>query len=192
MSPPLRVMKMGSPMMDSKRTSFALSLAQALPEWLIKTISTKPTCMNSNKNKILPAPWGSCARLKTSVKILKCMKKQGSGEKRTGLSGCNMMKSERLSRKYVRICFWNCASASWWGAVIERLAYDFGVLCLQETRNTPWKATRTEWLPGCLKTRWTRNGDCIPQRCTKYSLHSRSKLVVQQFWGTSRYSSTKA
>ena len=55
-------------------------------------------------------------------------KKPGKrGGKRT--SGCgglrrNMTKSERLSRKYFRICSWNCASASRWGPVLEILAYD--------------------------------------------------------------------
>ena len=56
----------------------------------------------------------------------------------------NMTKSERLSRKYFRICSWNCASVSRRGAVLEILVYDFDVICLQETRTHPEKATRTE------------------------------------------------
>ena len=45
-----------------------------------------------------------------------------------------------MSRKYFRICSWNCASVAQRGtAVIERMAYDFDILCLQETRTRPAK-----------------------------------------------------
>ena len=120
-------------------------------------------------------------------------KKRGKrgGKRTSGYEGLrlNMTKSECLSRKYFRICSWNCASVSRWGAVLERLAYAFDVLCLQlGNKNTPRKATRTEWFPGRPESRHSRNGDYIPQGSTKHSLHSRPKPVVQQYSATSWYS----
>ena len=78
-----------------------------------------------------------------------------------------MTKAERLSRKRFRVCSWNFVSASERGAVVERLAYDFDVLCQQQTRTRPEK-------PLQLKASWSsrsmgaRNGDCNPQGPTKY------------------------
>ena len=43
-------------------------------------------------------------------------------------------KADRLSKRYFRICSWNCASANKRGAVLEKMVYDFDVVCLQETR----------------------------------------------------------
>ena len=68
--------------------------------------------------------------------------KRGGQKKRACRAGCrrNTTKAQRLSRKYFRICSWNCASAAQRGtAVIERIAYDFDILCLQETRTQPAK-----------------------------------------------------
>ena len=50
-----------------------------------------------------------------------------------------MTKAERLSKKYFRIGSWNCASAGKRIEVIEKLACDFDILCLQETRTRPEK-----------------------------------------------------
>ena len=43
-------------------------------------------------------------------------------------------KADRLSKRYFRVCSWNCASATRRGAVLEKMVYDFHVVCLQETR----------------------------------------------------------
>ena len=48
-----------------------------------------------------------------------------------------MRKADRLSKRYFRVCSWNCASASRRGAVLEKMIYDFDVVCLQETRTRP-------------------------------------------------------
>ena len=64
---------------------------------------------------------------------------------RAGKRKCQT-KSERLSKKNFRICFWNCASACRRGAVLERLVHDFDVICLQETRTTDNK--RIPEIPG--------------------------------------------
>ena len=46
-------------------------------------------------------------------------------------------KVDRLSKRYFRVCSWNCASANRRGAVLEKMIYDFDVVCLQETRTCP-------------------------------------------------------
>ena len=48
-----------------------------------------------------------------------------------------MRKTDRLPKRYFRICSWSCASANRRGAVLERMVYDFDVACLQETRACP-------------------------------------------------------
>ena len=48
-----------------------------------------------------------------------------------------MRKADRLSKRYFRVCSWNCASANRRGAVLEKMVYDFDVVCLQETRTCP-------------------------------------------------------
>ena len=65
-------------------------------------------------------------------------KRGGRNRKRSGRKRA-MTKSERLSKKYFRICSWNCASAGKRIEVIEKLACDFDILCLQETRTRPEK-----------------------------------------------------
>ena len=45
-----------------------------------------------------------------------------------------MRKADRLSKKYFRVCSWNCANANRRGAVLEKMVYDFDMVCLQETR----------------------------------------------------------
>ena len=42
-----------------------------------------------------------------------------------------------LSKMYFKICSWNCASANRGGGVLEKMVYDFDVVCLQETRTCP-------------------------------------------------------
>ena len=79
-----------------------------------------------------------------SVSIPVSKKKRGKRDgkkkrsKRGGLRR-HMTKAERLSKKNFRVCSWNCASARKRGAVLEKLAYDFNVLCLQETRTSSEK-----------------------------------------------------
>ena len=48
-----------------------------------------------------------------------------------------MRKADRLSKRYFRICSWNCASANRRGVVLEKMVSDFDVVCLQETRTYP-------------------------------------------------------
>ena len=48
-----------------------------------------------------------------------------------------MRKADRLSKRYFRVCSWNCASVNRRGAVLEKMVYDFDVVCLQETRTCP-------------------------------------------------------
>ena len=48
-----------------------------------------------------------------------------------------MRKADRLSKRYFRVCSWNCTSANRRGVVLEKMVYDFGVVCLQETRTCP-------------------------------------------------------
>ena len=91
-----------------------------------------------------------------------------------------MTKSKRLSRKYFRICSWNCASASKRGAGIQRLAHDFEFLCLQGTRTRPESAARIAWLPGPPETRKARNDDCNSHGSTKHV----SAIDLRQ-WSTS-------
>ena len=48
-----------------------------------------------------------------------------------------MRKPDRLSNRYFRVCSWNCGSANRRGALLEKMVYDFDVVCLQETRTCP-------------------------------------------------------
>ena len=58
------------------------------------------------------------------------------GKRRSGHGGQRrkMRKADRLSKRFFRICSWNCASAGRRGAVLEKMIYDFDVVCLQGTR----------------------------------------------------------
>ena len=67
-------------------------------------------------------------------------KQRKRGEKcRSGRGGQSrqMRKADRLSKRYFRVCSWNCASVNRRGAVLEKIVYDFDVVCLQETRTCP-------------------------------------------------------
>ena len=66
-------------------------------------------------------------------------KQRKRGKRRSGRGGHRrkMRKADRLSKRYFRICSWNCASANRRGAVLEKMVYDFDVVCLQETRTCP-------------------------------------------------------
>ena len=48
-----------------------------------------------------------------------------------------MRKADRLSKRYFRVCSWNHASANRRGLVLEKMVYDFDVVCLQETMACP-------------------------------------------------------
>ena len=60
-------------------------------------------------------------------------------KRRSGRGGQKrqMRKADRLSKRYFRVCSWNCASVNRRGAVLEKMVYDFDVVCLQETRTCP-------------------------------------------------------
>ena len=47
---------------------------------------------------------------------------------------CKMREADRLSKRYFRVCSWNCAGANRRGAVLEKMVCDFDVVCLHETR----------------------------------------------------------
>ena len=61
------------------------------------------------------------------------------GKRSSGRGGQRrkMRKADRLSKRYFRVCSWNCASANRRGAVLEKTVYDLDVVCLQETRTCP-------------------------------------------------------
>ena len=61
------------------------------------------------------------------------------GKRRSGRGGQRrqIRKADRLSKRYFRVCSWNCASVNRRGAVLEKMVYDFDVVCLQETRTCP-------------------------------------------------------
>ena len=48
-----------------------------------------------------------------------------------------MKKADRLSKRYFRICSWNCANANIRGTVLEMMVFDLDVECLKETRTCP-------------------------------------------------------
>ena len=62
-----------------------------------------------------------------------------SGKRRSGHGGQRrqMRKADGLSKRYFRICSWNCASASRRGSVLEKMVYDFDEVYLLETRTYP-------------------------------------------------------
>ena len=59
--------------------------------------------------------------------------------KRSGLGGQRrkMRTADKLSKRYFRICSLNCAGANRRGAVLEKMTFDFDVVCLLETRICP-------------------------------------------------------
>ena len=61
------------------------------------------------------------------------------GKRRSGRDDqrCKMRKTDMLSKRYFRICSWNCASANRRSTVLEQMVYDFDVECLKETRTCP-------------------------------------------------------
>ena len=81
---------------------------------------------------------GSRRRLVSPSPTLRKQRKRG-GKRRSGRGGQRreMRKADRLSKRYFRVCSWNCASANRRGAVLEKMVYDFDVVCLQETRTCP-------------------------------------------------------
>ena len=81
---------------------------------------------------------GSRRRLVSPSPTRRKQRKRG-GKRRSGRGGQRrkMRKADRLSKRYFRVCSWNCASANRRGAVLEKMVYDFDVACLQETRTCP-------------------------------------------------------
>ena len=118
---------------------------RALPEWPTRTSVLSIHAVNLNTNTRSRQRNGDRAPgWRCRSRSPKCTQKGGikrSGEEKSGRGGLrrNMTNAERISRKYFRICSWNCANANKRGAVLERLAYHFDVLCLQETRTRPAK-----------------------------------------------------
>ena len=81
---------------------------------------------------------GSRCRLVSPNPTRRKQRKRG-GKRRSGHGGQRRKneKADRLSKRYFRVCSWNCASANRRGAVLEKMVYDFDVVCLQETRTCP-------------------------------------------------------
>ena len=109
------------------RTSIALSLARGL----------------SQSDRLFPSVQKNLAWIPIQKQDLACatrrkQRKRG-GKRRSGRGGQRrkMRKADRLSKRYFRVCSWNCASANRRGAVLEKMVYDFDVVCLQETRTCP-------------------------------------------------------
>ena len=148
--------------------------------------------MNSNKNTRSRRRHGDRApgsrRQSRSPKRTKKRKKRG-GKRTSGRGGIrrNMTNSERLSRKYFKIYSLNCASDSRRGAVLERLACGFDVLCLQKTRTRPENPLELKYFLVVQK----HDGRGMA-RAFRKDLQNTVSTVVQQLSGTSRYSSTKA
>ena len=46
-----------------------------------------------------------------------------------------MRKADRLSKKYFRICSWNCANANRRGDALEKMLYSFDMVCLQKNKD---------------------------------------------------------
>ena len=63
-------------------------------------------------------------------------KRGGKGRSGPGGQG-KRRQADRLSKRYFRICSWNCASACRRSVVLEKTVYDFDVVCLQKTRTRP-------------------------------------------------------
>ena len=81
---------------------------------------------------------GSRRRSVTPSPTRRKQRKRG-GKRRSGRGGQSrkMRKADRLSKRYFRVCSWKCVSANRRGVVLEKMVYDFGEVCLQETRTCP-------------------------------------------------------
>ena len=125
------------------RTSIALSPARGLSQSGRLFPSVQKTRMDTN-TKTRSRQYngdhvqGSRRQLVSPSPTRRKQRKRG-GKRRSGRGGqrCKMRKADRLSRRYFRVCSWNCASANRRGAVLEKMIYDFDVVCLQETRTCP-------------------------------------------------------
>ena len=59
--------------------------------------------------------------------------KRGGRRKRRGGARKHQTKTERLRKKNLLVGYWNCRSVKQRGRILDRLIYDFDILCLQET-----------------------------------------------------------
>ena len=121
------------------KTSIALFLARGLSQSPrpVNSLSTKNLLwipVQKKKKKISPAQWdnaqGSRCRSVSPSPILRNQRQRG-GKRRSGHSRQRrkMRKTDRLSKRYFRVSSWNCASANRRGAVLEKMVYDFDVVC---------------------------------------------------------------
>ena len=74
-----------------------------------------------------------------SPNLTRRKQRKGEGQRITGRSarGVKMRRADRLSKRYFRMCSWNCASANILDVDLENMDYDFDVVCLQETWTCP-------------------------------------------------------
>ena len=122
------------------RTSIVLSLARGLSQsdWLFPSVQ-KPRMDTNTKTRSHQRDGylanGSGRRSVSPSPTRRKQRKRG-GKRRSGRCGlrCKMKTADRLSKRYFRICSWNCANTNRRGAVLEKMFYDFDVVCLQETR----------------------------------------------------------
>ena len=103
---------------------------------------SKPRMDTNTKTRYRQRNWdhaqGSRRQFVSPSPTRRKQRKRG-GKRRSGRGGqkCQMRKADRLSKRYFRVCSWNCASVNRRGAVLEKMVYDFDVVCLQETRTCP-------------------------------------------------------
>ena len=146
-------MQGGSRLVDSERSSIALSLTRGLfhSDRLGPSVLSIHA-MDLNRNTTYRQRNG------TSIEIPK-MHKETKKERREGKSGRgglrrNMTKAERLSRKHYMICSRNSPRETflWLWSPLRT-----------ENKNAPRKATWTEWRHGNPEAWRARNGDCNSQ-----------------------------
>ena len=80
------------------------------------------------------------SRRRSASPSLSQRKQRKRGEKHSSGRGRHrrkMSKADRLSERYFRICWQNCASANRRGAALKKTVYHFDVVCPQETRTCP-------------------------------------------------------
>ena len=73
--------------------------------------------------------------------------KRGGRRKRRAGERRHQKKTERLRRKNLLVGYWNCRSTKQRGRILDRLIFDFDILCLQETN-----AEKSSWPEYCCYT----------------------------------------
>ena len=127
------------------RTSIALSLARGLSQSDRLFPSAQKTAWIPIQKQDLACAMGIMRGARdvdqhpqvTDGPRRKQRKRGGKGRSGRGGQRRKMRKANRLSKRYFRVRTWNCASANRRGAVLEKMVYDFDVVCLQETRTCP-------------------------------------------------------